>query len=285
MISKDTLKKIKLVVFDLDGTLLNDEGEIGQTSISLIKELRKFGVSFSFASGRLHSAITRYAEDLNIKTPLISLDGTMLKSFPDGEVLFESYVREKHVRKALLYADKYLLKIALCHADAIYFTEDNSIVPDLIDKFGARFEQVNSYSNYCNKTLEVVLISDYKDNLKFVNERLNFPYTLGLETNYYKSHSNEGIYYLELRKKGSTKATGLIRLMKYLKINFKETVVVGDWYNDKSMFDTKAIKIALANAVAEIKYSADLVTTKSNNEDGVAEFLEMILKAKNHSGK
>ncbi len=280
MISKDILKKIKLIVFDLDGTLLNEYGEVGQASFKLIKELRKLGVRFSFATGRLHSAIIKYAEQLDIITPLISLDGTLIKNYPDGEVLFESFINEKHVRKALMYADKYLLKIALCHADAIYYTEDNSVVPDLTDKFGARFEQVNRYENYFSNTLEIVMMSDYKDNLKFVNERLNFPYTFGLTTNYYKSHSNEGIYYLEVRKKGSTKATGLLRLIKYLKINIKETVVIGDWYNDKSMFETKAIKIALDNAVAELKYSADLVTTKGNNEDGVAEFLEMVLKAK-----
>jgi hypothetical protein len=124
------------------------------------------------------------------------------------------------------------------------------------------------------------MISDYKDNLKYVYERLNFPYTWGLTTNFYKTHTNEGIYCLEIRKKGSSKATGLLKLSRHLKINIRETAVIGDWYNDKSMFETNAVKIALANSVPELKYSADFITSKDNNEDGVAEFLEMILRAK-----
>ena len=70
------------------------------------------------------------------------------------------------------------------------------------------------------------------------------------------------------------------RLTKYLNISLKETAVLGDWYNDVSLFDTSALKIALANAVYEIKQLADFVTERTNNEDGAAEFLEMVFKNK-----
>ena len=58
------------------------------------------------------------------------------------------------------------------------------------------------------------------------------------------------------------------------------TAVLGDWYNDKSLFDTDALKIAVANAVPEIKKMADIVTKRNNNEEGVAEFLKILLQAK-----
>jgi hydroxymethylpyrimidine pyrophosphatase-like HAD family hydrolase len=64
MLFSKILKNIKLVVFDVDGTLLNDDGKIGEETKDLVKELRRFDVRFSFASGRLHSAITKYAEEL-----------------------------------------------------------------------------------------------------------------------------------------------------------------------------------------------------------------------------
>ena len=75
---------------------------------------------------------------------------------------------------------------------------------------------------------------------------------------------------------------GVLKLAKYLKISIRNTAVVGDWYNDKSMFRTKALKIAVANAVEELKLMADYVTTKTNEEDGVSEFLSMVLEAKNN---
>ena len=70
------------------------------------------------------------------------------------------------------------------------------------------------------------------------------------------------------------------KLTKYLKIKIKETAVVGDWFNDRSLFETDALKIAMGNAVPEIKRMADHILSRSFHDDGTAEFLEMVLRAK-----
>lgn len=280
MIAKERLKQIKLVIFDLDGTLLDDKGEIGRDTIDLVKKLDNYGVQFSFASGRLHSALTDYAAQLGIHTPLISLDGCLIKSYPQGLTIYESVMPDKHVLKTIALAEKFLVRFALCHADAIYFTEHNSIIADLIDKFGAKYEEVHSYSHLIDKTLEIVLVSEYKEYIKEIEKRLSFPYTFGLNTTYSKSYQNPGMYLLEIRKQGSSKATGLKKLGSHLRIRISDTAVLGDWYNDKSLFQTKAVKVAVANAVPELKFLSDYVTQRTNDEDGVAEFLEMIYKAK-----
>ena len=64
MLDTNRLKKIELVVFDLDGTLLNQYARIGEETIEYVKELKKLGVHFTFATGRLHNSITEYAEIL-----------------------------------------------------------------------------------------------------------------------------------------------------------------------------------------------------------------------------
>lgn len=277
---KRKYKKLKLILFDLDGTLLSDEGKIGSETKKLIPKLQEKGINFSFASGRLHSAITAYAGELNIRSPLISLDGCLIKSYPENKLFFESYVKEKHVLKAISYAEKYLVNIALCHDEAIYYTENNSVIPQIMDKFGAHYEEVSSYSDYCTRTLEVVFAGDNKDVIKYIKSRLEFPYSMGVNTSYFKSQRYGGIYYLEMRRSGSSKKTGLFRLLKHFKNSIHETAVVGDWYNDVALFQTEALKIALSNAVPEIKRMADVVLDKTNNEDGTAEFLENVLKAK-----
>ena len=88
----------------------------------LIKKLGRIGVVFSFATGRLHSAITKYAEILDIKTPLISLDGCLIKNHPEGKIIFESFVPTKYVSQVIGYSEKYTVYVALCHDDAIYYT-------------------------------------------------------------------------------------------------------------------------------------------------------------------
>ena len=276
----DVLKNIKIVVFDLDGTLLADNGTIGEETKALIKKLKDFDVRFTFATGRLHSAITYMAEDLNLKVPLVSLDGSLIKSYPEGKTLFESFVKIRHVKKAVNYVKQYTLNVALCHADAIYYTEENYIITQLMEKFGAKYEQVENYEDYYDKTLEISIAGDNKNFMKYIWERMSFPYSLGLRSSYFKSHRHDNIYYVEIRKKNASKGSGTLRLLKYLKIRPHEAAVVGDWYNDISLFKTKAFKVALANAVPEIKRMADLITERSNNEDGTAEFLEKVLKAK-----
>ncbi len=282
MFDKNRLKKIKLIVADLDGTLLTNGGEISSSSKEFIKELKKAGVDLSFASGRLHSALTDYAEQLDIRKPIISLDGSLIKDYPRGDVLFESYVPAKYVKKALAYADKFLLNVALCHSDAIYYTEHNSVVPSITEKFGARFTEVPEYNGYINKTLEITMLSDFKDNIKHVRDRMSFPYSFGLTSSYFRSHRNEGIYYLEIRRKGSNKGKALKKLLWYLKIKQNETAVMGDWHNDIYLFLPKVLKVTLANSLPELKRMADIQIPKDNNQDGAAEFLEMVLKAKRH---
>ncbi len=279
MLSRDKLQKIRLIVIDVDGTLITSKGKIGKETKSLIKELKNKGIRFSLASGRLHSAVKSFAEELELEAPLITLDGTLIKNHPGDETIFKSTIKKRHVLRAINLADKLWLNIALCHDDAIYYTERNSLIPQLLEKFGAKYEEVIDYSEYLNGTLELVITGDYKNNVKYMLDKMSFPYVFGLNTSYYKSQTHKGIYYLEIRSKGTSKGDGLFRLLKYLNLKPCEAAVIGDWYNDKSLFHPKVLKIAMANAVSELKRKADFITKRDNNEDGVGEFLELVVKA------
>jgi Cof subfamily protein (haloacid dehalogenase superfamily) len=280
MLNKKKLQNLKLIIPDLDGSLLNNDSRLDEKTKKIIKALHSMGVLFSFASGRLHSALIDYAEELKIVAPLISLDGSLIKSHPGGEVIYQSFVPGRYVEKALNYADKFLINVALCHAEAVYYTEDNSVIPVLMDKFGAKFQQISSYKGLCGKTLEIALAGDFKNNIKYVKKKMSFPYTYGLNITFIKSMKNPGIYYLELRRKGANKGKALLRLLKHLKIKPAETAVIGDWYNDISFFHPSVIKVAMANAIPELKKMADFITQKDNDHEGAAEFLEMVYKAK-----
>jgi Cof subfamily protein (haloacid dehalogenase superfamily) len=280
MLDNFRLKNLRLIVFDLDGTLLNDKGEITNNTKILISKLREKGVRFSFASGRLHSALVKYANELNLATPLISLDGSLIKSIDNKQVIFESPIPKRYVKKAVKLCEQTLSNYALCHGDAIYYTDNNSIIPELLEKYGAIYREVHSLDEYLDNTLEIVVAGDQKSNIKFIEDKMTFPNSFGLTSSYYKSHIYGGLYYLEIRKNSSSKGDGLKKLCKHLGITWQNSAVVGDWYNDRSLFDTKALKIAVANAVPEIIKKADHVTKNDNNNEGVAEFLEQVLLAK-----
>lgn len=280
MISKERLNSIQLIIFDLDGTLLKRDGTIGEETKRLVIKLEKLGVKFSFATGRLHSAIIKYAEILNIHTPLISLDGCLIKNHPEGNIIFESFVPTKYVKQVLEYTDKFSAYVALCHDDAIFYTQQNSLIPEIMDKLGAKYQEVDSYENFLNETLEVVIAARNFTTINYVRDAVSFPFLSRVNTSFFQSHSHPGIFYLEIRKKGSSKGKGMERLTKYLNIPLKNTAVVCDWYNDISLLQNSVTKVAMLNAVREVKELADYITSKSNNDDGAAEFLEQVLQAK-----
>ena len=275
----NSLKEIKLIVSDIDGTLLNDNGELGIESKKLLKELMKEKVIVALATGRLHSAVTDIANELSLNGYIISLDGAMIKNYEGDKTIYESYLKRGQVKKAISISENQLIKIALCHASSIYYTEYNSAIPSMLSKYGAYYTQVDSYENYISGTLEIVCSSDMKDSIKEMEEKFNFPYSVGCNTSYFRSKKNENIYYLEIRKAGSSKGKALTRLLRHLSIKPPKAAVIGDWYNDITMFQTKAIKVAVANAIPELLNAADIITTRSNNEDGTAEFFEMVLKS------
>jgi len=274
------LKNIKLIVTDIDGTLVNDNGELGFESKKLIKELMKLNVMVSLATGRLHSAVTDISKELSLNGYIISLDGALIKNSVDDKTIYESYLRTSRVKKAIALSEENLINIVLCHASSIYYTENNSVIPTLLSKYGASYTKVDSYSDYISGTLEIVCSSDMKDSIKKMEEKFSFPYTFGCNTSYFRSKKNENIFYLEIRKAGSSKGKAVIRILKHLSIKPTQTAVIGDWYNDITMFETKAVKVAMANAIPELLNAADIVTAKSNKEDGIAEFFEMVLKSK-----
>lgn len=280
MLSKETLKELRLIIFDLDGTLLKSDGTIGGDTKRLVKKLKEKGVQFSFATGRLHTAAMKYAELLDINTPLISLDGCLIKSHPEGSIIFESFVPVKYVSQVLRYSENYSVYVALCHDDAIFYTERNSFIPEIMDKHGAMYKEVDSYNDYIHETLEVVLAANSFTIINNIREAISFPFLSRVNTSFFQSHSHPGIYYLEIRKKGSSKGKGMERLIKHLTIQKKNTAVVCDWYNDISLLQKSVLKIAMRNAVAEVKELADFITSGSNNEEGAVEFLDQVLQSK-----
>jgi hypothetical protein len=150
----------------------------------------------------------------------------------------------------------------------------------MMEKFGAKYVEVPEYNGLTKNTLEITIASDYKDNVKYVRDKMSFPHTFGLNISYFKSHTYDGIYYLEIRKSSSNKGKALKILLRNLGIKQSETAVIGDWHNDISLFLPKVLKVTLANSLPELKLIADIQIQKDNNNDGAADFLEMVLKSK-----
>lgn len=272
---KKRLKNIKLVVTDIDGTLTNYDNEIGETTKVKSKELKKKGILLSFATQRIHSSIVNFAKELDIKIPLMSVNGALIRDV-NGFELSKSLINPNKVKKALNLAERYFVRVALCYNDEIIYTENNSVLKDFMYRLGTNYKLVDNYNDYLDGVLEIIMLGNEKNVIKHIQSKMNFPYKLFLNAKYYRSSSNSGVYHLEIRKSGVSKRTGMIKLAKHLNLKKHQIAVIGDWYNDRDLFDFGGLNIALQNAVPELKNRADFITKKTNDEDGVGEFLTIL---------
>ena len=85
-------------------------------------------------------------------------------------------------------------------------------------------------------------------------------------------------YFLTILHPLSDKANALIKLHEYLNHDIKDTTVFGDSINDIGMFKIAGKAVAVANALEEVKKEADIVLKESNDEDGVAKYLQQNIK-------
>ncbi len=279
---KKRLKNIKLVACDIDGTLLTSDNQIGQGTIQLVRELKNYDVKFSLITGRVHSASVKYAKMLGVDDPIVSLNGALIK-FPEGETIKAFYLPEKKVLKALELAERYFVNILFYSEDKVIYTPENTIFPSYIGNLEAETMEVDSYYDYTDKVLRVVLSSDRNYMLYKIAHKLEPPFFSNISTSIYPSLKYDRLTYLEVKRRGISKATGLKYVGQYYGLKSKEIAGIGDFYNDIEFLKKVGVAVAMKNAVAEVRFNADYVTTKTNDEDGVSEFLEILLEAKKSS--
>ena len=275
----DRLKKIKLIVSDVDGSIANSKNEIGDETKELVKKLAAKDVKITFATQRIHSSVLDFAEELGIDIPIISINGALIKDIK-GNILSKSVVDPKIVKKAMDFADKYFVRIALVHEDEIVYTESNSVLRDFMYRLGADYKIVDSYDDYTDNILEIIMMGNEKSVVRHIQQKINFPWKLFHTAKYFRSSTKLGVYHLEVKKSGTSKKTGIRKLVKHLGYHKNQVAVIGDWFNDRVLFEYGGFNVALQNAVAELKLKADYITEKTNDEDGVAEFLKMVYDSK-----
>lgn len=279
LLSKDELnrrlKDIKLVVTDIDGTITNSMNMIGDETKDLVKKLHNKNIHFTFATQRIHSSIVNYIKELEIKSPVISANGALIKDYK-GQVFHKSVIFPKHVQKALNFADKYFVRVALCYNDEIVYTESNSVLRDYLYRLGTDYKLVDSYDKYVDDVIEIIMMGNEKEVIKYIQRKMNYPFKFYLNAKYFRSSTRLGIYNLEIKRSKTNKRTGLKKLVKYLGLKKNQIVVIGDWYNDRELFEFGGLNVAPQNAVAELKNKAHFITEKTNEEDGVSEFLKLL---------
>jgi Cof subfamily protein (haloacid dehalogenase superfamily) len=267
--------EIKLVAFDLDGTLLNSAKDVLPSSIAIINRLRQHGVKVAICSGRILPMQMAYVKKIKLDGYVISTNGCCIDDINNNKVLFQTFLDSKLAEK--------IIKFGLAHhLDTTFLTREFSYFSSYSDRI-KRFSDYNQHAiNEKVEPLRCIRFNRYEpvDKIEKILIRvadsefeLVDSFLKTLDITYSQSEKN----LFDIVHSTADKGRGLIRLASILNLSLDNIMVFGDYDNDISMFKVaKKYSVAMANGSKLAKENATY-QTRSNDDDGIAIAIKKIV--------
>ncbi|GIP40745.1 5-amino-6-(5-phospho-D-ribitylamino)uracil phosphatase YcsE [Paenibacillus sp. J31TS4] len=232
----------KVIALDMDGTVLNSSHAISPENRKWIDKAIEAGITVMFSTGRGVQSVQKYVEELNLQSPMVSVNGSEVWKAPG--VLFKRHLMETEWIK-------WLHGIAATHGTWFWGYAVEGL-----------FNKDHWTDNLDDKQwLKFGFMTDDAEKLALIRgvleERELFEIT------------NSNVNNLEINPRGISKASGIMDVCNLLGVKMEEVMAMGDSLNDLTMIKESGLGIAMGNAQEELKLAANAVTA-TNNEDGVA---------------
>ena len=275
------MKNYKLIVTDMDGTVLGENHQITDENKNALKEAEKVGIKIVFATGRFHDSAKDHVNFLEEVMPIISSNGAIIKHPITNEVLYSNFIDRDICLKIMDIIDGYNLRYQIYTDEKIlqkYETEEEMI---FMKEFIAK--------NFSDKT-EITFKKDLREDVKNSNvlkfnimemenpellnqARADLTFIKNIEiTSSWKNN-------LEIMSEGSHKGKAIEYLSGLLGIERENIIAFGDNYNDLSMIEFAGTGVAMGNAEEEVKRIANHVTSR-NEDSGVAKAINSLVLPK-----
>ena len=253
------MKNYKLIVTDMDGTVLGEDHRMTDGNKKALKEAEKNGVKVVFATGRFHDSAKEHIDFLENIMPIISSNGSIIKHPITNEVLYSNFIDkevsieiveilEKHNVKYQAYTDEIILQK--------YETEDEMrMMKEFIEK---------TFSDKTEISFKKDLREDIRNSnvLKFNIMEIDRPdlidkvrVDLELVKNIEVTSSWKDN--LEVMSEGSHKGNAVEYLCELLDIDREHIIAFGDNYNDLSMIEFAGTGVAMGNAEDDVKKNSE----------------------------
>ncbi len=267
-------RNIKLLLADVDGTLVTQDKTLTEQAVAAARELREAGITLALTSGRPPRGMSMLIAPLKLEGAIAGFNGGVFVN-PDLSVI-ESHLLDAAVARETL---QLILDQGL---DAWLYTETEWLIRDAkaphvareawTVKFDARV--VSEFTEADLKdAVKIVGVSDDLDKVASCEKLAQ--QKLGERASAARSQP----YYLDVTHPNANKGAVVLTLAKLDKISPDEIATIGDMPNDVLMFRKSGFSIAMGNASDEVKSQASAVTD-SNQDEGFAKAVrKFILKA------
>lgn len=264
--------KYKMLVLDLDDTLLTDNHIISETNKNILIEAQQMGVYVILASGRPTAAMMRFASELQLdvfNSYILSFNGAVITDIRDNKIIFEQALTQKQIHDLHDYSLKSKTHI-ITYLDGKIVSETASEYIDVeVTLTGLELNKVANFKEAVYTSATKCILLEEPTYLKQVEIDLK-------QTMPDLSISISKPFFLEVMPQGIDKAASLQVLAKKLGIKQSEIIAVGNAGNDLSMVEYAGLGVWVDNVTPELRDKADVVVA-SNNDDGVAEVVSRFI--------
>lgn len=287
---------IKMIVMDMDGTLLNNESKLTTYTKETLIEAEKKGVILVLSSGRSHITLKDYADELKMNEYngyLICVNGLSRYNCQTKEIKYLQKISLEDEKLLFNAFSKYNVEIMGVNDDYLYdyvspeylkekiqYKKENNIEGDVYTggpKGIYHDQRINKYRIYnvsnfdSNDPVNKVIIARCQEELdKAINDidkKIIDSFTFNRTTP----------RWLEISPKGVSKGNNLKTLAEELNIGLDEIMVFGDGENDLSMLTLVENSVCMINGMDSVKAKTKYISDYSNDEDGVAKFVRKMM--------
>ena len=260
----------RLIVLDLDGTLLPESKQISGRSLRVLSQLQDRGAKVTLATGKFLHLSRPYGEQLRIEAPLVALDGARISQ--RGHLSERGIERRIAIEALEEIIDPRWDAFGDNGADEFLLRSKRPLLRRIARIWADRVHEVGDLESHLVSDPGILVaygpVDEVEDRAAVLRDR--FP-ALRVST---MQAPRMGGSRLAIQPPDTNKGSGVRTVLEVSGIDARECMVFGDWHNDISMFEIGCVNVAMANAVAEVTELADHVTEHTSENDGVARFLE-----------
>jgi hypothetical protein len=258
---------IKLVIADVDGTLVTSEKALTERAQAAVQRLREAGIAFAITSGRPPRGMSMLIGPLALTTPVAAFNGGLLVT-PDLSTIEEQTLPPEVVEPLIATIRKHDLDVWVYRGADWLLGDPNAPHVDR-EQRTVRFPPT-VVSDFADLRDGIVKIVGVGDDLPVVAQ---CEADVRKEFGDHVSAARSQPYYLDVTHPNANKGAVVKRLSELLAIPTARIATIGDMPNDVLMFAHAGLSIAMGNASCEVQRTARRVTT-SNDEEGFAIAME-----------
>jgi Cof subfamily protein (haloacid dehalogenase superfamily) len=263
------LSKVRMVITDMDGTLLNSEHEVSSKFFAQFQELKKRNIKFVAASGRQYFSIVEKLDPIKEDIIVVAENGAYVRE-REKEILVTP-LHHNTIREVLnLLNGATGVHTVLCGKTNAYINGESKAFQQKLREYYSEYSVVDDLADFDGEILKIALYHFHS------SEQHIYPIVKHLESKLKVKVSGEN--WLDISEMNANKGYALQKLQELYGIDERETLVFGDYNNDLEMLAMGHFSFAMANAHPNVKAVANY-STANNDEMGVEQVLDKLLKS------